>query len=673
MTLVKRPLFWPTLVGLGLGLLALGPALGRGFVLTYDMVFVPAPPLSRADLGFTGGPARAVPSDLVVAVAAKIIPAEYLQKLILLGIFVLACTGAAALLEAGWSQSGTRARLPLLAGLVAGVCYSWNPFVAERLILGQWAMLLGYAGLPWVARELAWRAGPMRPWRLALALVPAAIGGFAAMSITVLVAVPVALLAGSPQPGSPRPGSSRPGSPRPGSSLVDRGRRLGLAVGLIALASLPWIIPSFVVPVLTDPAGATAFAARADTPFGAIGSLLMLSGAWNAQAVPAGYGTGPAAVAWLAIALTSLTGYAILARRYRIAPGIGVAGLLSFMLAALGTWSPTLTTLRDAIASWSGFALLRDGQQFIAPLALVESIGLAAALAALIITTTARAPATPAPATCVPPPHAPATPAPATRVPPPHAPATPAPATRVPPPHAPATPAPATRVPPPHAPATPAPATSGPATAAGATPASATADLAFAAAAPQRPQGQQLTGAAVAIGVIALVAPLVLVPGLAWGAFGRLRAVQYPADWLTARATIDASKQSGSVLLLPWGQYRRYPWNHGEPVYDPWSRLLTRPTIWNDALRVGSITVAAESQSARRLDAAISSRRPLTATLLAAGVRYVIVDDGPLLRQPRARLDALARLPGAQIMLASPDLVVFRLADRHVTISYRSG
>ena len=184
---------WPAVAGLLLGLLALGPALGRGFVLTYDMVFVPDPPISLADLGFSGGPARAVPSDLVVALVARVLPAQFVQKLILLGIFVLACTGAAALLAQGWRRRDDEARLPVLAGLVGGVLYAWNPFVAERLIMGQWAMLLGYAGLPWVLRELCRRDGELRIWWLALAVVPAAVGGFAAMSITVVAALPTAL------------------------------------------------------------------------------------------------------------------------------------------------------------------------------------------------------------------------------------------------------------------------------------------------------------------------------------------------------------------------------------------------------------------------------------------------------------------------------------------------
>jgi len=71
---------WPAVTGLALGLLALGPALGSGFVLSYDMVFVPAPPVGFADLGSGGGPPRAVPSDLIVALAARILPRNSLKN-----------------------------------------------------------------------------------------------------------------------------------------------------------------------------------------------------------------------------------------------------------------------------------------------------------------------------------------------------------------------------------------------------------------------------------------------------------------------------------------------------------------------------------------------------------------------------------------------------------------
>ena len=128
--------------GLGLGLLALGPGLRRGFLLSYDMVFVPREPFAAAMPGLA--PPRAMPSDLVIATVSRIMPADVAQKLVLLAVFVLGCAGVAALLD----------REPLLARLAGGVFYVWNPYVGERLIIGQWALLLGYAGLPWVLRAV---------------------------------------------------------------------------------------------------------------------------------------------------------------------------------------------------------------------------------------------------------------------------------------------------------------------------------------------------------------------------------------------------------------------------------------------------------------------------------------------------------------------------------------
>jgi hypothetical protein len=188
--------------------------------------------------------------------------------------------------------------------------------------------------------------------------------------------------------------------------------------------------------------------------------------------------------------------------------------------------------------------------------------------------------------------------------------------------------------------------------------------------------------------VLALLAPLLLLPGLAWGAAGRLQAVSYPADWLRARQIIDGDTRPGSVLLLPWAQYRRYRWNHGEAVFDPWPRFIARPVIWNDALRVGHMTVAAESRQALLIGPDITSGRPLTTSLRDFGVRYVIIDSGPLLGQRPSRLAALARVPGAQVVLASGDLIVLRLRPTAVAVraavpvtgtrgfvafSYRSG
>ena len=312
------------------------------------MLFVPREPFSAALPGLA--PPRAVPSDLVVAAMSRILPADILQKLVLLAIFVLACSGAAALLD----------REPLLARLAAGVFYAWNPYVAERLIIGHWALLLGYAALPWVLRailapDLDSRRGAAR---LALALLPAIIGGFAALAITALLAVPAAVFTRDP-------------------------RRAALVLAALAAGSLPWLIPSLLHQVYVDPASVAAFAARADTPFGSIGSLLMLGGAWNAQTVPTAYG-GPWSALWLAAVIVALAAYLVLARTPPRWPGLPVAALTGLVLAALGVTTPGRDLLRSLIAVFPGFAVLRDAQQFIAPLALLESVGFGLAVAAAL-------------------------------------------------------------------------------------------------------------------------------------------------------------------------------------------------------------------------------------------------------------------------------------------------
>jgi hypothetical protein len=516
--------------GLGLGLLALGPGLRRGFLLSYDMVFVPREPFAAALPGLA--PPRAVPSDLVIAAASRVVPGDIAQKLILLAIFVLSCAGVAALLD----------REPLLARLAGGVFYTWNPYVAERLIIGQWALLLGYAGLPWVLRGVISPNGPRWRWtvRLCVSLVPAVTGGFAAMAITALVLVPAALFTRSV-------------------------RRVAIALAMVVAGSMPWLIPALQHPVYADPGGVSAFAARADTPFGSVGSLLMLGGNWNAQTVPKGYG-GAWSALWLAVVIVALAGYLAGARPARRWPGLGVAATAGLLIACVGVTASGRDLLRSVTAAWPGAAVLRDAQQFVAPLALAEAAGFGVMVARAM--------------------------------------------------------------------------NPGPFGASGTR---------------ERPGGLDRPGAALA--VLALVAPVLLLPGLAWGAAGRLRPAEYPAGWLAAARMIDASPARGAVLLLPWETYRRPAWNHGEAVFDPWSKLLSRPVIWNNGTRVGHVGLVPDDPRARRLDDAIRGSGPLTAVLGGAGVRFVVddtLDDagGPGPGQ---------RLPGAVVVVDQPGLTVYRL------------
>lgn len=489
--------------GFVLGMLAIGPGLAPGFVLSYDMVFVPHQTFGRATFGVTGMLPRHVPSDAFMTALAHVLPADIAQKAILLAIFTLACAAASVLVPSE----------RLLPRLAAGVVYAWNPFVAERLLLGHWALLIGYAGLPLV---VAAAARGDRRW-LVPALLPAAIGGFAAWAVSGLVALVVA-----------------------GRSAHAAGRRVRELLGtalILLLVALPWLVPSLlrVAEAPADPAGVAAFAARADTSFGTLGSLLLLGGVWNGETVPAAYGDVVTSSAWLLVVAGALAAYAW-GRRI---PGLGAVAAAGFAVAAFGAVAPGV--LRALIGFWPGFALVRDGQQFVAPLAVVVAVGAGLAVD--------RLPDWTAPG---------------------------------------------------------------------------------------------------------LLIPLILLPGLAWGAGGRLRAVHYPADWARARAVVAADP--GDVLVLPWEAYRSYPWNRGRRVLDPLPRFLPSRVIVNDGVHVGlpgggGIALDAEDPRARELDAVVRSGAPLTDALAARGVRYVAIDTGI----------PDSRLTGAEPLLRGPDLVLYRI------------
>jgi len=90
-------------------------------------------------------------------------------------------------------------------------------------------------------------------------------------------------------------------------------------------------------------------------------------------------------------------------------------------------------------------------------------------------------------------------------------------------------------------------------------------------------------------------------------------------------------------------------------VLDPWTRLLSRPLIWNDGTQVGDVALAPDDPQARRLADAIAAHGPLTATLRTAGVRFVL-DDGD-----RADPRIAARLPRSVVIIDQPGLTVYQL------------
>jgi hypothetical protein len=331
------------------------PLLTPGYVLSYDMVFVPRYRFSSDLLGISQQVPRSVPTEGAVAVLSRVLSGDVVEKLILLTVFVLAAVGAARLVPVQ----------RLAARLAAGILYAWNPFVYERLLIGHWFLLVGYATLPWVAgAALDFRRG--RPGALPRVGLWLALAGLAGPYSGLLAAGVALLFMAAP--------------PWPGPAAVSA-RRVGWALGLGLLVNLPWLLPSVLRPggLPSTTAGLQAFAARSDSPLGTVGSLLSLGGLWNTDLSPPGRSAGVWIASFVCIAAVAGLGWWTLVYRRRW-PRFAVVALLAGaaigLVLAAGTTAPGLGAAYRWIALHvPGGGLLRDSQKFVAPLALAYAVG----------------------------------------------------------------------------------------------------------------------------------------------------------------------------------------------------------------------------------------------------------------------------------------------------------
>lgn len=333
-------------VAAAVALLVLAPLLRPGYVLTIDMVFVPRQPLLWELIAPGSGLPRAVPQDAVVSLLSQVIPGWLLQRLALAGAIYAAALGAGRLVP---SQR-------LLPRIVAGVAYAWSPFLAERLLIGQWGLLLAFGALPWlVAAALGLRAGrPGALPRLILAAGVAAVtptGGLIALMATAVLTVPA------------RAGGSR---------------RAWWAVGAVLAVNAPWLVAAATTDAggTSDPAGVAVFAARAENWSGPIGALLGTGGIWNAYAMPASRASALVPVLTLVLLVLAVAGFPELRRRWGGGPAARLALLAggAFVVASLGAVPGAADMLGLLVGQVPGAGLLRDGHKFLAPYALGLSL-----------------------------------------------------------------------------------------------------------------------------------------------------------------------------------------------------------------------------------------------------------------------------------------------------------
>ncbi|BCB91097.1 hypothetical protein Psuf_084100 [Phytohabitans suffuscus] len=322
----------------------LAPLAAPGYVLRYDMVFVPRQPLRWEMVAPADALPRAVPLDALVSVANLAVPGWLLQRLALAGILYFAALGMARLVPTG----------RLLPRLVGAFAYAWTPYLAERLLLGQWGLLLAYAALPWLvaaARDV--RAGrPGALARLVLAAAPAAVtptGGLVALATVVVLLAATTGVA-----------------------------RQALAAGAVAALCAPWVVAAVTGAAggRSDPAGVDAFAARAENWSGAWGAVAGTGGIWNAQTVPGSRASPLVPLATLALLAVCAAGYPELRRRWPGGAGrLAVLAGGSLLLALAGT-PPAAPGMRWLVANVAGAGLLRDGQKFLIPYALLVAVTL---------------------------------------------------------------------------------------------------------------------------------------------------------------------------------------------------------------------------------------------------------------------------------------------------------
>ncbi|TNH29711.1 hypothetical protein FHG89_11335 [Micromonospora orduensis] len=336
--------------------LVLAPLAAPGYALLYDMVFVPRQPLTWDLVAPAQSLPRAVPMDALVSLVTQFVPGWLVQRSVLVGAVLLAAVGAGRLVPT--DRRAVR--------LFAAVAYAWTPYLAERLLIGQWGLLLAYAALPWLVRAaLDLRAGrPGALARVVLAAAPAAItptGGLIALGVVVLL-VPQRRIPGRPLT-------------RPVLLSAKRAREMKYAVAGLTLLNAPWVVAALVTGAggSSDPAGVAAFAARAENWAGPLVALAGTGGIWNAQATPGSRGAPLVPLATLVLLVLAGVGVGLLRRRLPAGTTLrlGVLAGAGYLLAALGVLPGGDAVLRWAVVHLPGAGLLRDGQKFLAPYALL--------------------------------------------------------------------------------------------------------------------------------------------------------------------------------------------------------------------------------------------------------------------------------------------------------------
>ncbi|CAM4440335.1 hypothetical protein MB901379_00382 [Mycobacterium basiliense] len=169
-----------------------------------------------------------------------------------------------------------------------------------------------------------------------------------------------------------------------------------------------------------------------------------------------------------------------------------------------------------------------------------------------------------------------------------------------------------------------------------------------------------LTPAATA--TVCCLALVLALPDLAWGAWGKVAPVHYPAGWAAVAAEIN--RQPGPVAVLPTGTMRRFSWSGSTPVLDPLPRWVRADVLVAGDLVISGVTVPGDGAHARAVQELLLTG-PDSSTLADAGVGWVVVELGAA-----GAMGAAARtLNKLTPAYRDDELVLYRIGGHGVGVS----
>lgn len=121
------------------------------------------------------------------------------------------------------------------------------------------------------------------------------------------------------------------------------------------------------------------------------------------------------------------------------------------------------------------------------------------------------------------------------------------------------------------------------------------------------------------------VAVIAVLPDLAWGVWGKVTSVRYPAGWATVAAHINADPRP--VAVLPADSMRQFTWSGPAPVLDPLPRWVRADVLTTGDLTISGDTVPGEGGRARAVQDVLLQGAD-AARLAESGIGWVVLESG---------------------------------------------